>query len=141
MTSLHEISLETCAKCIINRECSYFCIICDKIFCNECIETLKQLCSDCSNILLLRDKNRSEESLKEYFIKENNLDNFVKMIQSMNNFLIGEKDKLNQIEQQLKDKEKLISEQKKIVENVNKSENSNNGKIKSEANTKRIIKK
>jgi hypothetical protein len=121
MMSNLEANLETCAKCIVCRECAYFCIICNKIFCNECIDSLKQLCSDCCNILLLRDKNKSEESLKEYFIRENNLDNFVQLIKSMNNYLLNEKEKLNSLELQLKQKEKLITDQKMKIENFSSS--------------------
>lgn len=121
MMSNLEANLETCAKCIVCRDCAYFCIICNKIFCNECIDSLKQLCSDCFNILILRDKNKSEVSLKDYFIRENNLDNFVKLIKSMNNFLLKEKEKLFDIELQLKQKEKLINDQKIKIDNFSNS--------------------
>lgn len=128
MMSNLEASLETCAKCIVCKECAYFCIICNKIFCNECIEVLKQLCSDCSNILLLRDKSKSEESLKDYFIRENNLENYVKLIKSMNNFLLNEKEKLEEIERQYKNKEKLITDYKLKIDNFQKNENLNSSK-------------
>ena len=63
-------STEECLNCLNKTEINYFCIICDKTFCNLCVESLKHLCTNCSNILILKEKTK-ELSLKEYFAKEN----------------------------------------------------------------------
>ena len=135
MSSLEE-NFEICEKCVKNSQCLYLCIICDKIFCVACVENAKQLCSNCSNILILRDKNKSEESLKEYFTKEDNLDNFVKMVRSMNNYLLKEKEKIIDIELKLKDKEKLIFDQKIKIDSVTKNETNVGIMTKSSINNK-----
>ena len=103
-----------------------------------CVENIKQLCSNCSNILILSDKNKSEESLKEYFTKEDNLDNFVKMVRSMNNYLLNEKEKIIDLELKLKEKEIMILDQKNKIDSVNKNDKSTISKTDS---TKKNIQK
>jgi len=45
----------------------------------------------------------------------------VQLIKSMNNYLLNEKEKLNSLELQLKQKEKLITDQKMKIENFSSS--------------------
>ena len=138
MSTITEEYLQFCEKCSKQIQCSYLCIICDRTYCIMCVENIKQLCSNCSNILILSDKNKSEESLKEYFTKEDNLDNFVKMVRSMNNYLLNEKEKIIDLELKLKEKEIMILDQKNKIDSVNKNDKSTISKTDS---TKKNIQK